>query len=442
MMNKKEYFPRRYRSLQFNICLLLFAALFLLRGNLHAAEPTSSQETGESRRGNGRIAVFLDEERWMDGDFIREQIPVVNYVRDKELADVHIIITRHGAGTAGTNYAISLIGTRAFAGKDYELTYWDPSTNTSDATRRGYTNMLKVGLVPYIANSSMADRIIIEYDYDQQAMVLEERDEPEQDPWNNWVLEVYGGGNFSSEQSRSNWSTRFGLRADRVTTDIKLRFRPYFNFNERKFKTANGTIVSSSHRHGLDSYVIKSINNHWSAGMFASSLSSTFNNMKFNVEFMPALEYSYYPYQEATRRSITLAYRIGMGYYNYLNITVFAKDQEYLFGHALEASARFQQPWGTLRAGVTGSHYFHDFSINRAQVFANIDIRLFQGFSLNMRMDYEMINDLVSISAGNLTLEEILLAQTQQTTNYSVSGSIGLTYTFGSSFRAAYNPRL
>ena len=108
----------------------------------------------------------------------------------------------------------------------------------------------------------------------------------------------------------------------------------------------------------------------------------------------------------------------------------------------MEASARFQQPWGTFRAGISGSHFFHDFSANRAEIYSRISLRVFQGFSLSLNANYEIINDLISIPAGDLALEDILLAQSQQATTYSLSGSIGITYTFGSDFSAAYNPRL
>ena len=402
----------------------------------------AGQTSAQSTNSNGRISVFLDTHRWMDTDFIREQIPVVNYVRDKEVADVHIIVTRHGAGSAGTNYAIRFIGRKEFLGMDYEMTYWAPSTNTSDDTRRGYTNALKVGLVPYLAETNLADRILVEFDYDEEARVQDETFEPAVDPWNSWVFEVYGGFNFSSEERRSNISSRFGFFADRVTTDWKIRMRPYFNFTKQTFVTDDGDIERTSHRHGYQSYVVKSINDHWSAGLFASGRSSTFHNHRFTSELVPAIEYSYYPYDEATRRSITLAYRMGYAYQNYIETTIFQKDEEFLWSHSLEAAARYQQPWGTFRAGISGSHFFHDFSYNRAEVFGNISLRVFQGFSLNLQANYEIINDLLSIPAGDLPIEDILLAQTQQATTYSVSGSIGISYTFGSDFSAAYNPRL
>ncbi len=394
------------------------------------------------RNNNERISVFLDGPWWLDQDFIRQEIPIVTYVRDKEAADVHILMTRHGAGRAGTNYAISFIGRRGFMGLDQDLTYWAASSNSGDDTRRGYTNKIKIGLVKYIATTPLIDRIIIDYDYDQEAIIRDNAIEPVVDPWNSWVFELYGGGNYSREERQKSYSSRFGFYADRVTTEWKIRFRPYFNFSERTYYTDNDTIVSSSHRHGHQSYVIKSINDQWSWGIFSSSLSSTFHNMQFEFELMPAIEYSLFPYNEATRRSVTLAYRMGYGYHNYEEMTIFEQDSEFLFSQSLEASARFQQTWGNFRAGVTGRHFFHDWSINRATFFANVNLRLFQGFSLNVRTNYDMINDLIAIPAGDMTVEEILLEQSQQATSYSFSGTIGLSYTFGSEFSADFNPRL
>lgn len=394
------------------------------------------------RNANGRISVFLDAPWWLDRDFVREQIPIVNYVRDKEVADVHIMMTRHGAGRAGTNYSISFIGRGGFRGIDQELTYWAASTNSSDDTRRGYTNMIKIGLVQYIASTGLVNRIIVDYDYDEQAIILQNEFEPEVDPWNSWVFEVYGGGNFRKEELQSNVSSRFGFFADRITEDWKIRFRPYFNFSKRTYISGEDTIISSSHRHGHEAYIVKSINDHWSVGVFNSSLSSTFHNAHFNFDLVPAIEYSYFPYQEATRRSITLAYRLGGGYRDYIETTIFAKDNEFIFTQSLQATARFQQPWGNFRAGISGSHFFHDLSINRANIFANVNVRIFQGFALNVNTSLNLINDLISIPAKDLSIEEILLEQRQQATSYNISGSIGISYTFGSDFSAAFNPRL
>ncbi|MBW6499293.1 MAG: hypothetical protein K0B09_12955, partial [Bacteroidales bacterium] len=214
------------------------------------------------------------------------------------------------------------------------------------------------------------------------------------------------------------------------------------NFNNRTYVTTAGDIVNSTHRHGYSAYVVKSLTDHWSLGIFSSGLSSTFHNLDFNADLVPAIEWSLFPYEEATRRSVTLAYRMGYGYNNYMETTIFNKDEEWIWAQSLEATIRFQQPWGNVRAGVTGSHFFDDLSKNRAQIYTNVNLRIVQGLSLNFYGNYEIINDLVAIPAGDRSLEEVLLARSQQATSYSVSGSVGLSYTFGSRFSAAYNPRL
>jgi len=418
---------------------LLFSFLFLL---FFLQGTQASNKTRQPINPNSRITVFLDTENWFDSDFVRQQIPVVNYVRDREQADVHIIVTRHSAGTAGTNYAISFIGNRAFLGINNEFTYWAPTTNSSDDTRRGYTNIIKIGLVSYLSSTPMIDRVLVDFFQDPKDTLEKYQEAIETDPWNSWVFELYGGGNFGKEEKLSHFSFRTGFFADRVTTEWKIRLRPYFNFNNRTFVTSEEDIVSSTHRHGYAAYVVKSITDHWSVGLFSSGLSSTFHNINFNADLVPAVEWSLFPYNEATRRSVTLAYRMGYGYNNYIETTIFDKDEEWIWAQSLEATVRFQQPWGNVRAGLTGSHFINDLSMNRAQVFTNLNLRIVQGLSLNFFVNYEIINDLIAIPKGNRTIEQILLARTQQATSYSISGSVGLSYTFGSKFSVAYNPRL
>ena len=419
--------------------VLFFVSLFLVN-SLHKIQ--ANPKTRQPISPNSRIAVFLDAEGWFDEDFVKQQISIVDYVRDREQADVHIIVTRHNAGSAGTNYALSFIGNRGFLGRNSELTFWAPSTYSSDETRRGYTNTLKIGLVPYISSTQLIDRIQVEYFMDQQELTDVAEAAEQTDPWKSWVFEVYGGGNFEKEEKVSNYAFRTGFFADRITSEWKIRLRPYFNFQNRTYVTSEGDIINSTHRHGYSAYIVKSLNNHWSLGVFSSGLSSTFHNMDFSADLVPAIEWSLFPYDEATRRSVTLAYRMGYSYNNYIETTIFNKDEEIVWAQSLEASTRLQQPWGNVRAGLTGSHFFNDLTKNRVQVFTSINLRIFQGFSLNLHGNYEIINDLISVPAGDLSLEEILLARSQQATSYSISGSIGLSYTFGSRFSAAFNPRL
>ena len=412
----------------------LIAFLILTSAILAGHNNASGNDKAIRLNSNDLMTVFLDFT--LHQQYIRETITFVNYVRDRELSQVHIMMSRHGSGSAGSNYVISFIGRRRYEGMNNVITYWAPGTNTEDETRRGIVETINMGLVPYLAGTNMVNQISLSINGGQEVERV-----AVDDPWNNWVFEIYGGANFYKETSRSRFDSRWGFSADKVSEEWKIGIRPYFNFNERTFRTDEGIITSRSYRHGFQGDLVRSIDQHWSAGLFIRMLSSTFHNIQFNTSASPGIEYSLYPYSEATRKAITFVYRIGVGYNNYIEETIFLKNSETLTSHGLDISARFQQPWGSLRAGISGSHHFHDFSSNRAELFARLDLRVIKGLSLNISGNFDFINDLVALPAGELSLEEILLQQRRQATNYQVSGALGLAYSFGSQFTNVVNTR-
>lgn len=397
----------------------------------------SGQITGGSANS---LSVFLDMPRYADEDYIRQEIPLVVYVRDRELSDVHIIMSRHSAGATGDTYDISFIGYGRHKDKNYQLTYWAPSSNTSHETRSGYTEQIKRGLAPFIAGTGLSGRMTVQYAAREIDAGIDSGEE--RDPWNYWVIEMYGGGNFNREETRNSLHLRYGIFADRITAESKTRLRPYGNYNERNFVTDDGTVTSATVRGGFDSYHIISIADHWAVGVFGDMFISTFDNLDFSAIVSPAIEYSFFPYDEATRRAVTFAWRFGMGYYDYVEETIFDKTEEYLFGQAFIASADFRQPWGNVRAGLTGFHHFHDFKSNRAELFAFVNLRIIEGLSLNLIGSFNLINDQVAIPKTDLSLEEILLEQRRRATSYQFSGNIGLSYSFGSRVTGVFNPRL
>jgi hypothetical protein len=415
-----------------------YMVLFIFLSKIAFIQEAGSQEAGRPGRGK-TLSVFLDIPGYIDGEFIRQQIPVVEYVRDRNLADIHIIMSRHPAGTTGYTYSISFIGRNPYQDKNYQLSYWAPAANTLDQTRRGYTAQIKMGLAPFIAVSSMADRMVILYE-DMPETTIDEIFV--KDPWNYWVIETYGGFNYNREETRNSLHVRYGIFADRITPDHKTRIRPYGNYVERNFVTGDRIITSASVRGGLDSYHIKSLGDHWGVGVFGDIFISTFHNLDFSAVVSPALEYSLYPYREATRRSIALAWRVGIGYYDYVEETIFDQSEEFLYGQALVLAADFREPWGNFRASLLGFHHFHDFRSNRLELSGNFNLRIVEGLSLNLATIFNLINDHMAIPKGDLSLEEILLEQRRRASAYEFGINVGLSYTFGSRITGVFNPRL
>ena len=106
----------------------------------------------------GAPRVFIDFQRG-DMDFIRDEIPFVNYVRDRKEADVHVMVTTQQNGAGGNKYTIDFIGLGEYADVKNSLTYDSNKTNTQEEVRIGYTNIIKLGLTPYAARTPICELI-------------------------------------------------------------------------------------------------------------------------------------------------------------------------------------------------------------------------------------------------------------------------------------------
>lgn len=84
----------------------------------------------------------------------------------------------------------------------------------------------------------------------------------------------------------------------------------------------------------------------------------------------------------------------------------------------------------------------HDMSKNRLEFESSIDFRVYRGLSVYLGFEYSLINDQLSLSKEDLTEEEIILRQRALATNYSMSATIGVSYTFGSIYNNIVNPRM
>jgi hypothetical protein len=429
---------QRRRSSRRAACHGVAAALILLSASPLASQDASrtGQEPDIASSREDAPFVYLDCRR-CDDSHIRREITFVNYVREPDLAQVHVLVTDQATGSGGRMFTLAFLGRREFAGFEHTLQYNSPQSNSAAQEREGLTHMLSLGLVPYVARTPVARQLRLTV-----AESLAPQLPSMADPWNNWTMEVYGGGNLSMESTQRSWNARYGFYANRVTEEWKIRLRPYFNNNARLIRRKDREDVRISHRrHGFDSFVIKSLGEHWGAGIFADYITTTIDNLAHKVTVTPAVEYSLYPYSEASRRQVTVAYRVGYEFADYITETIFEKTREHLFGHVLSTSVQYRQPWGSVSSGLTGLQYFHDASLYRLIFDGNLSLRVGRGVSLNLGGSYQRINDQLSLPRGDASLEDILLERRRLATSYRGSGTLGLSYTFGSIFSNVVNPR-
>jgi len=398
-----------------------------------AAASETTQEPTEPPR------VYIDCDR-CDYNHIRREITLVRYVRDPKQADIHVFVTDEETGSGGDEYEFSFLGRRAFQGFDYTLTFTADRNATSDEVREEMNRILEMGLAPYLMQTSVGENLSLRY---PETGGDSDPVRADADPWNHWVFEVYGGSiEISHETNQSDFDSRWGFYADRVTETWKTRLRPYFNFSFVHIEQEDGeSVTSRNHRHGFDSYAIRSVNQHWSLGLFADYITREDRNLRHRVRLNPGVEYSVFPYREATRRALTFVYQLGVTEVDYYEETIFLKTADRLVNQRLEATMSLEQPWGGLEAGVTGSHYFHDLSFYRAEVYGTATVRVVEGLSLNVSGSFEMIQDQLSLPRGDTTVEDVLLDQRELATDFSITGSVALSYTFGSEFADVVNTR-
>lgn len=261
------------------------------------------------------------------------------------------------------------------------------------------------------------------------------------DPWNYWTIEIYADGSADFESKQRSFDSRYGVYVSRVTEEWKLQLRPFFNYNYDQFEREEGTISSTTRRNGFTSYAVKSISPHWSVGASGDVLTSTFSNVAWRYRFMGAVEWSLYPYREANRRQLTVAYRLGASHITYRDTTIYNKIEERLPQHLLNADYRVVQPWGGIEIGVDASQYLHETSLYSLQFDAEFEIRITKGLSVEIGGSLELIHDQINLPKGSADLEEVLLRRRQLETNYEAGISFGFRYRFGSLLNNVVNTR-
>jgi hypothetical protein len=387
------------------------------------------------------LFVFLDCPLTPNCDFdhFRREIAWVNWVRDRQDSDIHLLITAQRTGGGGWAYTLDYLGLRDLVGQDRRLTYTSDPDDTAAEVREMLTQTIALGLVRFVDASPLAPRLRVVYQQPEVAVVQREED----DPWNLWVFNLGVDGGLWGEAKQSSYNISGTARADRVSEALKVNFRMsgYYRREEFEFEDAP-TYVNTTERYSASLNMVWSLSDHWSAGGGASADRSTFLNRDLGVFAGPAIEYNIFPYDQSTRRSITFMYTIEMAAFNYELLTVEGKTEEILPRHNLSISAAVQQPWGRIHGSVGATQYLHDLKVHRIDTFAWVEYRVFRGFNVRMMTSFARIKDQFFLSAEGLTDQEILLKRRQRETDYRFNVSLGLTYRFGSKFANIVNPRM
>ena len=423
------------RSLSISLAVVLVA--------LPWAAPVDSQE---APNGPDRPNVFFD----CDGpncrfEYYRTEIDWVNWVRDGADADVHVIMTSSSTGAGGREYLLDFMG---LEGIERSVVYEDQlrvqtlPTDTEREALDAVSHGLGLGLAQY--SNSVGYRGIVNLVASgggggaRPRMVSEAQSE---DPWNLWFFRLNGNGNLSGESTRESVRLNSSLSASRVTPTWKINLRGNVNVNRVEVELDDGTFTDKRTDWGFNQLVVYAFTDNWSVGLQGQAARMTRFNQDFRIEVTPALEYSYFPYEEATRRSLTVFYKIGPAYRDYREETVFGELSETRFEQAIEVEFSQRQTWGEASFRVLGSHFLHDFARNNLSIRGDVDFRIVRGLSLSFRGNIAWVDDQIYLSAGGVTDEEALLQLRQRGTDFNYGMSLGFSFQFGSIFNNVVNNR-
>jgi hypothetical protein len=382
-----------------------------------------------------RIKVFLSCN--CDDSYIKQNTLLLDYVRDRTLSDIEVFVFEISNASGGRNFTFEYNGKNDFQNKENKISTDITQNLTFNEAREVLLKTYKMGMVHFLQNTVFQNQVDVSFN--------DQMDIPQEmsfDQWKNWVFEISGSFNFENEESINEEEYNMGFDIDRVTE--MWRVRSYFR-QRRAVKFYSGDeedYTSERNSTYFSGSLVKSISDHFSTGIFGTYQNDTFSNYKSFFNFSPALEYNFIPYNEVLTREVTLAYKLGYNFYEYLEETLYGFLDQKMFNQSLTLNLRFREKWGSIYSYMVASQFLDQPDQNRLTLNNNINLRIVRGLSLRISGSFQLIRDQINLPKGEASIEDLLLRQRQISTNYQNRISMGLSYTFGSIFNNIVNTRL
>ena len=381
-----------------------------------------------------------------DSSYYRTEISWVTWVRDQRDAQLHVIMTSQQTGAGGREFQLDFMGRQSFEDYEAQSRFQSLPTDTEREELDGVAFTLGLGMAQF-ANQSGFRNVVQLNDISgggtgptvpEGILTQEEVD----DPWKLWVFRVNADGEYDGESARETWNMRSSFRASRVTPTWKQSYNGNYSRRHQEIEFPDrAPFIDERYDWGVSWRVVYSLAERVSTGFSGNVGRNTRNNQSRWGQFNPAIEYSFFPYEEATRRSFTAFYEIGPVYREYIEETIYGKAEELQGEQSLSLQFSQRQPWGYARVSLRGSAYLHDKSVNNTSLSGDLSFRITRGLELEVGADYSRVRDQMYLAGGGMSQEERLLRLQREATDYEASLDFGLSYQFGSIFNNVVNNR-
>ena len=381
---------------------------------------------------NNKLKAYLDCR--CDQNYLKQQTSFLDHVRDQNLADIEIFILDVRNPTGTRSFEIKIDGNNEYQEISSSVLVSGYANDTSSTLRDKLLNKLKLALVPFLDKANYNLNVDVDSNFDDLTV--------NDDKWKNWVFELSGSYNDDKEETRKTNRYELEFEVDKLTPDWRIGMEIKRNESKGKYFSNDDVYTSSRKTTSFSGRVVKSVSDHFSAGVFLGAYQNTYENIDLNRYIAPAIEYSFYPYRDVLSKEITLAYRIGVGKRNYIEKTIYGYEKQKLSSQTLSLNIRFRQKWGNISSYLNATQFLNDGTKKRFSLRSDLDLRVFEGLAVRFSGNINLIREQYSLAAVSNSIEELLLQQRQIATDYKTNFSVGLSYTFGSIYNSVINTRL
>lgn len=409
------------------IAFLIFLQLFVYVETIRAADV----------KREALPAFFLDCES-CDHAFFRQQVSYVNFVRDRYLADIYALLTENVLGSGASEYRLFLIGQNKFEGRNDTL-FFQIKPNAAEAdVRDGILSLLKKGLLKYLVNTDLIHQI----NYEVVNMNDDFKPESVKDKWNFWTISLSSRLDGDRNSYQRNVNMHYGLIANRTTAKFRTETGISHGLNLQKYQVNDSTSVTGlQSRTGGYHFMAFSVGRRMAIGHFATYFRNTQQNLENSFSYLPALEYNFFDYEEASRRQLRMVYRAGLRHQDYYQTTIYDRMEEWVFPHSFVIQWVQIEKWGSVNLAAGAWHYFNHPEMFNTSLYPSVNFNPISGLRIGLWGDISMINDQFYIRKQDASVNEILLNQIELKTNYFLSYGFSINYTFGSKYNNVINVR-
>ncbi len=416
--------------------------LFFIPGILTAQNKTIIKD---------EVKVFVDCSGWCDMNFVKTEINYVDFVPDRFLANVFIMVTDQRTGSGGSELKLFFYGQENFKGMQDTLKFYRTSVDTDAEYREKLVRYLKLGLTRFVAQTSLAQKIDISVPVSKNEEASNSLT-TKKDKWNFWVFNVGFSGNINADDYSKSNRISGSIRANRVTEKLKITINANLSKNVRTIQFDSTTSKFPNNNSGIYTTIVKSLNSHWSLGGQAAFKHSTYSNTDVRLSVRPAIEYSFFKYKDAVKKSITLFYSIGPSTNNYIDSGYYDKPEHLLFEHSLSLNIGFLQKWGNVNLEASYNNFLNSFSLNNVKIKGrdintfsiggNFEVRIIKGLSLDVSANANFTKGVYpNIPRKFFSRDDLLTNTRQYPTEKGLYTYFGINYRFGSIYNNVVNPR-